>query len=90
MNLYAGWYHTGDLGYYDEDGYIWINDRLSLLINYKSFKVPATIIEGVIRSHDSVADVGVVSKNHNEDIGHATAFVAKCPGANVRTSSNKI
>ncbi|XP_044014579.1 4-coumarate--CoA ligase 1-like isoform X3 [Aphidius gifuensis] len=78
-----GWYHTGDLGYYDEDGYIWIIDRLSLLINYKNYNVPATIIEGVIRSHDSVADVGVVQKNHDEDIGHVTAFVAKCPGTDI-------
>ncbi|XP_044014577.1 4-coumarate--CoA ligase 1-like isoform X1 [Aphidius gifuensis] len=78
-----GWYHTGDLGYYDEDGYIWVIDRLSLMINYKNHNIPATIIEDVIRSHGSVADVGVVQKNHDEDIGHVTAFVAKCPGTDI-------
>ena len=35
----GGWFHTGDIGYYDENECVYIVDRLKELIKYKGFQV---------------------------------------------------
>ncbi|KAF2895384.1 hypothetical protein ILUMI_10791, partial [Ignelater luminosus] len=55
-----GFYRTGDLAYYDEDGYVFIVDRLKELIKYKGFQVSPSELESIIMSHSAVSDVGVV------------------------------
>lgn len=42
-----GWIKTGDIGYYDEDGYIFITDRLKELIKVQGFPVAPAEIESV-------------------------------------------
>lgn len=34
-----GWLHTGDVGYYDSDGYFYVVDRIKELIKYKAYQV---------------------------------------------------
>lgn len=53
------WLHTGDLGYMDEDGYIFIVDRKKDLIKPSGFQVWPREVEEVIASHPAVAEVGV-------------------------------
>jgi len=55
-----GWNHTGDLGYYDSDGYFYIVDRLKELIKYNAHQVAPAELEAVILSHPEVADAAVV------------------------------
>ena len=53
------WLHTGDLGYLDEDGYLFIVDRKKDLIKTSGFQVWPREIEEVLAKHPSVAEVGV-------------------------------
>jgi long-chain acyl-CoA synthetase len=53
------WLHTGDLGYLDDDGYLFIVDRKKDLIKAGGFQVWPREIEEVIAAHPAVAEVGV-------------------------------
>jgi long-chain acyl-CoA synthetase len=53
------WLHTGDLGYMDDDGYVFVVDRKKDLIKTSGFQVWPREIEEVIASHPAVAEVGV-------------------------------
>ena len=54
-----GWLFTGDLGYIDEDGYLFIVDRKKDVIKPGGFQVWPRDVEEVIASHPAVAEVGV-------------------------------
>lgn len=72
-----GWLHTGDIGYYNDEGELFIVDRLKELIKYKGYQVPPAEIEGVLLQHPKIADAGVVGKP-DEDAGELPiAFVVK-------------
>ena len=53
------WLHTGDLGYLDEDGYLFIVDRKKDLIKTSGFQVWPREIEEVLADHPAVSEVGV-------------------------------
>jgi len=53
------WLHTGDLGYLDEDGYVFIVDRKKDMIKTSGFQVWPREVEEVLATHPSVAEVGV-------------------------------
>jgi acyl-CoA synthetase (AMP-forming)/AMP-acid ligase II len=55
-----GWVHTGDLGYVDDDGYVWVVDRVKELIKYKGLQVAPAELEAIIIGHPSIADAGVI------------------------------
>jgi long-chain acyl-CoA synthetase len=53
------WLHTGDLGYLDADGYLFIVDRKKDLIKSSGFQVWPREVEEVLAAHSAVAEVGV-------------------------------
>src|SRR5690606_6619664 len=55
-----GWFRTGDIGRVDADGFVWIEGRVSSMINRGGLKVHPGEVEEVLRLHPSVADVAVV------------------------------
>ena len=58
--LVEGWCHTGDIGFYDEQGRVFIEDRKKELIKVKGLQVAPAELENVLRGLDGVADVAVV------------------------------
>ena len=69
------WLHTADLGYLDEDGYLFIVDRLKDLIKTSGYQVWPREIEEVIATHPAVAEVGVAGVPHETRGEVAKAWV---------------
>ena len=61
-----GWLHTGDIGHLDEDGHLYVVDRLKELIKYKGFQVAPAELEGILLTHPAVADAAVVGLPDDE------------------------
>ncbi len=55
-----GWFATGDAGYFDEDGYLYIHDRVKDMIVSGGENVYPAEVENAIASHPAVADVAVI------------------------------
>ena len=68
-----GWVYTGDLGYLDEDGYLFIVDRKKDLIKPSGFQVWPREVEEVIATHLAVAEVSVagVPDDYQGEVGKA-------------------
>lgn len=60
--LYKGWYHSGDLGYIDEDGYLWIADRVDDMIISGGENIYPREIEDVLYEHPGVLDAAVIDE----------------------------
>ncbi|XP_066598228.1 luciferin 4-monooxygenase [Prorops nasuta] len=78
-----GWLHTGDIGYYDEDGFFFIVDRIKELIKYKGFQVPPAELEAVLLTCLGIKDAAVIGVP-NEEVGELPmAFVVKDNTCNI-------
>lgn len=75
-----GWLHSGDLGYMDEDGYVYITGRLKDMFTVGGFNVSPPEIENFLLTHPSVQNAAVVGVP-DERLGEVgAAFVKLKPG----------
>jgi long-chain acyl-CoA synthetase len=56
----GGWFHTGDAGFLDEDGFVFLHDRVKDMIVTGGENVYPTEVENVLMTHPEVADVAVI------------------------------
>jgi long-chain acyl-CoA synthetase len=72
-----GWFHSGDVGRVDEDGFFYIVDRKKELIIRGGFNVYPREIEEVLYEHPAVLEaavIGIPHPNHGEEVAAAVAL----------------
>jgi long-chain acyl-CoA synthetase len=78
--LKGGWLHTGDIGKMDEDGYLYITDRLKDMIIYKGYNVYPRELEEILFRFPAVEQCAVVGKPDTEAGEIPVAFIKLAPG----------
>jgi long-chain acyl-CoA synthetase len=79
----GGWFHTGDLGHLDEDGFLFVVDRLKDLVIRGGENVYPREVEDVLYTHPAVAEAAVVGVPDPRLGQEVKAFVTLRPGARV-------
>ena len=77
----GGWFHTGDIGVRDEDGYVYIVDRLKDMIVSGGENIASSEIERVLYEHDAVVEAAVVGRPDDRWGEVPVAYVVLQPGA---------
>ncbi len=75
-----GWHHTGDIGYLDDDGYLFIVDRARDMVITGGFNVYSTEVEQALMSHPAVQDCAVVGLPDEKWGERVTAVLQLLPG----------
>ncbi|KAG6505641.1 hypothetical protein ZIOFF_038006 [Zingiber officinale] len=73
----GGWLRTGDLVYFDEDGYLFIVDRIKELIKPNGYQVTPTELEALLATHPHILDAAVVPLEDEEAGQVPMAFVVR-------------
>lgn len=71
----GGWFHSGDLAYADEEGYIYIVDRIKDVVNTGGVLVASRDVEEALYLHDAVAEVAVIGTPDEKWIEAITAVI---------------
>jgi long-chain acyl-CoA synthetase len=75
-----GWFRTGDIARIDDDGFVWIEGRVSDMVNRGGLKVFPAEVEEVLLSSPAVADVAVVGRPDDRLGEVPVAFIVAAPG----------
>jgi long-chain acyl-CoA synthetase len=81
-----GWFHTGDIGYADEEGFLYIVDRIKEMIIRGGFNVYPREIEEALYQHPKVAEAAVVGMPDEKFGEEIHAVVAAKPGETIDTA----
>ena len=82
-----GWYHTGDAGYLDEEGYLFLVDRTKDMIVTGGENVYSSEVENAISTHPGVLQVAVIGIPSDRWGEQVHAVVVPRPGAEVTVAS---
>ncbi|CAL2267485.1 unnamed protein product [Prunus armeniaca] len=82
-----GWLKTGDLCFFDDEGFLYIVDRLKELIKYKAYQVPQAELEPILESHPDIADAAVIPYPDEEAGQIPMAYVVRKPGSNINEAA---
>lgn len=77
----GGWFHSGDVGYMDEEGYLYVVDRIKDVINTGGIVVASREVEEVLFTHEAVSEVAVIGLPDEKWIEAITAVVVLKPDA---------
>lgn len=81
-----GWFHSGDIGVFDEDYYITVADRKKDMIKTGGENVPTREVEEVIYLDDRVSEVAVIGLSHPKWVEAVTAFIVPKVGTEIQES----
>lgn len=87
-SLRDGWYFTGDTGYFDEDGDLFVTGRVDDMIITGGENVSPVDIESALSLHPGVIEVAVAGMPHERWGQEVTAFVKRRPGIGVDALDN--
>ena len=78
-----GWHHTGDIGYLDDENYLYVVDRAKDMIITGGFNVYSTEVEQALMAHPAVQDCAVIGRPDEKWGERVVAVVQLQPGASV-------
>ncbi|XP_039432015.1 uncharacterized protein LOC120414768 [Culex pipiens pallens] len=79
-----GWFRTGDIAYFDDEGFLFLVDRKKDLLTYQNYQIAPAEMEALIGKIDGVKDVAVVGLLDEDGVSDlTTAVIVKTGGSNL-------
>ncbi|XP_020253404.1 4-coumarate--CoA ligase-like 9 isoform X1 [Asparagus officinalis] len=79
-----GWLKTGDLCYIDNNGFLFVVDRLKELIKYKGYQVPPAELEHLLQMHNDIIEAAVIPYPDDEAGEVPMAFIVRKPNSTLQ------
>ena len=84
QTMKSGWLHTSDLGYMDEDGYLYFSDRIKDMVKTGGENVASAEVEKILYENSKVLEVAIIGLPHNIWVEAVTAVIVPVPGGDLK------